>query len=188
MSSLSSFIKEPKNINYEGEDSDEKILYVLRQSHLTNLGWTFMLLLLALVPVFGGNYLLTLFDPVVNKLKPLFILMIFASWYLMIFGLALFNYLNWYFNVYIISNKKIIDFDFHGLTYKNISDTPISNVEDVTAKINGPLNMIFDIGDVYIQTAAEHREFDFMNVDNPGKIRDIISDMAVQTGNTKKNV
>lgn len=178
---MSTFITNPNNMRYDGEDSDEKILYVLRQSHLTNIGWTLGLLAMACIPIVLGPYLFALITPFVNYFSPFVFIMTAVSWYLAIFGLWLFNFLSWYFNVYIITNKKIIDFDFYGLTYKNISDTLIGNVEDVTAKINGPLRMIFDIGDVYIQTAAEHREFDFANVDNPGKIRDIISDLAAKS-------
>ncbi len=184
MSHVSSFIDKPINCSYEGKDADEEILYVIRQSHYTNLRWAFGLIVMALLPIVTAPFVLPLFVNVLRYFNPFFIFMLWVSWYLTVFGLWLFNFFNWYFNAYIITNKKIIDFDFYGLTYKNISDTPLTNIEDVTSKVSGPFNTIFNIGDVFVQTAAEKREFEFTSIDDPGKLRDIISDLAVEK---KKN-
>lgn len=188
MSILASFIKEPKNIAYDGEDADEHIRYLLRRSWITNLPWV-----LGLVMMFFGTFIIF---PYLRSLqldgqalvKPEFIIVLSWSWFLAIFGLFILYFANWFFNVYIITNKKIIDFDFFGLTYKNISDAPLTNIQDVTAKISGPFNMIFNIGDVFIQTAAENREFDFAQIDDPGKVRDIISDMITERGAKSGNI
>jgi hypothetical protein len=180
MAILASFAKNPVNINYFGEDEDEKILYLLRRSHITNLGWQLLAILMLIAPVFFTPYLWTLQFDGHALLKPTYLGILLLSWYLMIFGFTLFKFFNWFFNVYIITNKKIVDFDFYGLTYKNIADTTLSSVEDVTAKISGPFNMIFNIGDVFVQTAAENREFDFAQIDDPGKVRDIISDLVAK--------
>jgi hypothetical protein len=73
-----------------------------------------------------------------------------------------------------------VDVDFHGILYKNISEAPLRNVEDVTSNISGALEVIFNYGSVFIQTSAEKREFEFENVKNPSKIRDIISDLVTE--------
>lgn len=165
---------------YDGEDNDEKILFVIRRSHLTNFGWITIAVVMALIP-FGANpFIMSLRYNGQPLVSGTFQFLINISWYLMIFGFVLFNYFNWFFNVYIISNKKVLDFDFYGLTYKSISETTLGNVEDVTAKINGPINMIFNIGDVFIQTAGETNEFDFESVDDPGKVRDVLADMVAE--------
>ena len=40
--------------------------------------------------------------------------------------------------------------------------------------------VIFNYGSVYIQTSAEKREFEFENIPNPAKVRDIISDLVTK--------
>jgi len=70
--------------------------------------------------------------------------------------------------------------DFHGLLSKNISEAPLKNVEDVTSNVTGALRVIFNYGHVYIQTSAEKREFDFEDVANPSKVRDLVSDLAME--------
>lgn len=174
-----SLLEKPPHTSYEGEDKDEQILYVLRQSFWTNVPWILGLIILVLIPFF------------VLPLLPNFItfnlkIVMFMFWYLVLYGYAFQRFINWFFNVYIISTKKIIDVDFHGILYKNISEAPISSIEDVTSEVKGAFGVIFNVGDVMIQTAGESREFDFAGVDNPSKVRDIISDLWTKEKGRKK--
>lgn len=180
MLGISSFVKRPKHTNYDGEDFDEEILYVLRRSILTNIPWLFSTVIMVILPFAVMPYLRTfkyMGQPVVSYA---FISVLTFSWYLLTFGYMFSKFLNWFFNVYIITNKKIVDIDFHGLLYKNIAEATLSNIEDVTSEVMGTIGVVFNIGDVYIQTAGEKREFDFVLVDNPSKLRDIISDLVAQ--------
>jgi len=170
---VKSLLENPPHTSYEGEDKDEVILYVLRQSVWTNVGWIIGATLLVFVPFF---VLPLLPDFITVNLK----LTMIMFWYLVLFGYTFQRFINWFFNVYIISNKKIIDVDFHGILYKNISEASLSSIEDVTSVVKGAMGVTFNIGDVLIQTAGESREFDFEGVDNPSKVRDIISDLVSQ--------
>lgn len=68
--------------------------------------------------------------------------------------------------------------DFSGFLYRNISEAPLRNIEDITHRMSGISATIFNYGDVLIQTAGETREFDFTSVPNPIKVQDIISDLV----------
>ena len=177
---FSSFIQKPKRTSFDGEDRDEYILYVLRRSFITNIGWiatgTLMILVPFVLDIIYANTTANSLPTLSPKLA--FILNLF--WYLLTLGFIFQCFLNWFFNVYIITNKKVVDMDFHGLLSKNISEAPLRNVEDVTSNVTGALRVIFNYGHVYIQTSAEKREFDFEDVANPSKIRDLISDLAVE--------
>jgi len=169
---ISSIIKNPKCASYEGKDKGEKILYIFRRSFITNIFWILFTLVLLVVP-FSSSYLYGDIETG-SGLK----IIVTLFWYLFVVGYAFRKYLNWYFNLYIISTKKIVDIDFHGLLYKNISEAPVDNIEDVTSTVKGAFGMIFNIGDVFIQTAAEQREFDFHLLDNPSKVRDLVADLV----------
>ncbi|OGC39067.1 hypothetical protein A3K42_00645 [candidate division WWE3 bacterium RBG_13_37_7] len=176
---LGSFVEHPKNVTYDGADKDEKILYVLRQSIVVNIPWMLLVILMAIIPSFVFPMLPTFIDAK-------FRLMLFLFWYLILIGYTFQRVLNWFFNVYIISNKKIVDVDFHGILYKNISEALLNNIEDVTSTVHGFWGVVFNFGDVTIQTAAEEREFDFGNIDNPSVVRDIISDLVAERRHHKK--
>ena len=174
---LSSHIRNPTKAFYDGEDRDEDILYLIRKSSITNIPWIVATIVLAVTPLLIGPYLLSL-DPTRRLFTFTFSTLLIVFWYLFTFGYALQSFLNWFFNVYIITNKKIVDIDFHGISYKNISEAALRNVEDVTSTIHGPIGLIFNLGDVHIQTSAERREFEFESVRKPAKIRDIVFDLA----------
>ncbi len=180
MSSIfSSFVKHPHNAKYDGEDHDEKILYVFRRSPITNFRWILILGGMILAPLVVDTLLIIISTQTVEiPHRLLFSATLF--WYLATFGYAFQSFLNWFFNVYIISNKKIVDMDFYGLLYKNISDAPLRNVEDVTSTVSGALQTIFNYGSVVVQTSAEKREFEFEEVSNPSKVRDLISDLVME--------
>ena len=175
-----SFLQNPQNILFDGEDPDEKVLYVLRRSFITNLGWLLLTAALVAIPWTFWNDILKILFNGTAAISPQFSTVLFLFWYLFTFGFFFQNFLNWFFNVYIISNKRIVDMDFYGLIYKRISESPLRNIEDVTSKINGTAGVIFNFGDVFIQTAAEKTEFEFSDVDNPSKIRDILSDLVTE--------
>ncbi|MFZ5424394.1 MAG: PH domain-containing protein [Patescibacteria group bacterium] len=173
-----SYIEKPTNICFDGEDSDEQIILLLRKHLITNLGWVFLLFIILLIPVLlSVLFAMTKIDPYVY-ISPRVGFSITAFWYLFTFGFILTNILGWYYNVYIVTNKKIIDVDFHGILYRNVSEAPIRNIEDITNRISGAAQVIFHYGDVIIQTAGETREFDFIAVPDPSRVQDVISDLV----------
>lgn len=172
---FTSFIKDPRNTSYEGKDSDEEVKILVRKSLLTTIGWIILTVVLSLIPFILG--------PLVSSVKfngkhvfdPAFVSSLGLFWYVFVFGFILQNFLNWYFEVLLITNKKIVDID-EGCT--NISETQLRNIQDVTSKMNSIWGQVFNIGSLLIQTAAEKEEFEFRFVDNPSVIRDAISDLV----------
>lgn len=174
-----SSFKDPVNCKIEGEDADEKILYIFRRAFITNLDWIFITLVLTLTPVVANIILLAAGGSARELISPFFAFSLNIFWYLFVFGFAFQNFLNWFFNLYVITDKRIMDLDFVGLLHKNISETSLHNIEDVTSTVSGALKITFNYGNVFIQTAGENREFEFHDVANPSKVRDILSDIVV---------
>lgn len=172
-------ITKPLNTRFDGMDTDENVLYAIRRSHVFNIPWVALAILLVISPFFLGPYVLML-DTKRQFFTLGFTTILVFFWYLITFGFIFQNFLNWFFNVYIISTKRIMDIDFKGLLYKSISEAPLRNIEDVTSRVVGTIGVIFNVGDVFLQTSAEQREFEFEGVDDPSTIRDIISDMVTE--------
>ena len=184
---LGSLQENPKSTSYDGRDDDERIKYVIRKSVLLTFPWILATAFLFVVPI-----LVPLIVSQVPKGAPAIldggsVLILTVLWYLFVFGFFLQNVLNWFFNVLIITNKKIVDVDFVGILYKNISETTLDNIEDETSNVAGAIGVTFNIGALYIQTAAEKREFEFGGVDDPSKIRDVLSDLVARVKNHEHN-
>lgn len=184
---LGSLQENPKSTSYDGRDDDERIKYVIRKSVLLTLPWILATAFLFVIPLLISLVLNQLPEGTPVLLDGGSVLIMTILWYLFVFGFFLQNILNWFFNILIITNKKIVDVDFVGILYKNISETTLDNIEDVTSNVSGALGVTFNIGALYIQTAAEKREFEFGGVDDPSKIRDVLSDLVARVKNHEHN-
>jgi len=101
-------------------------------------------------------------------------------WYLLIIAFLFEKFLSWFFNVYIITDERIIDVDFTSLTYRRISDAQIEKIQDITYKTGGLLRAVFDYGDVFIQTAGHQPEIDFESVPKPHQVVRILNQLIIQ--------
>lgn len=174
--SLSAFISYPDNIRFDTQEEKEQIILLLRKHGVTNIPWLLLTFFLMAAP--------TIIFPLLIRregfpsLPANFIFVISLFWYLATFGFALVNFINWYFNVYIVTNERIVDVDFYHLLYKQMSAARISRVQDLTYKLGGVIRALFDFGDVFIQTAGTAENFEFEAVPHPEQVVRTISELT----------
>ncbi len=173
----------PPNVKFETQGEEEKLLLLMRRHLITNLWWVGLVMILLGVPLFWGEF------PLISAVTPLVRLALGLFWYL---GLAFFviqNVLLWFYNVYIVTDERIIDVDFFGLLYKNINATQIRKIEDVNYSQVGMVSSLFNYGNVVVETAGEQRSddrpaessaFTFEAVSNPDQVVKVISELMEQ--------
>jgi uncharacterized membrane protein YdbT with pleckstrin-like domain len=101
-------------------------------------------------------------------------------WFLILSAYFLESFLTWYFNVYIVTDERIIDVDFYNLIYKEVSDANIDKIQDVTYKMGGVIRTIFNYGDVLVQTASEVPNFEFLAVPKPDQVVKVLQDLRIE--------
>jgi hypothetical protein len=170
-------IKRPEHTRYQGEDDDEIIEILLRKSMYSLVVKFLIVSLLFISPLFLVPFLAkaTLYKVVLFDGASLLVLTLF--FYLVAFGFLFEIIIDWFYEVFLVTNKKIVDI---GKDCRSISETPLINVQDVTSKIHGAIGEILNIGSVIVQTAGESREFGIDLVDNPSLVRDAISDLVTK--------
>lgn len=173
---LSSYCYFPDHDGFETKKSGEKVILRLRRHPLTNLGWILTVLILAVFPIFFSAL------PVLTTIPANFREALYLIWYLILTGVAVEGFLLWLFNVYLVTDRRVVEVDFYGLLSKSISDAEIEKIQDVTYRVGGILGTIFHYGDVLIQTASEEGGFKFSSVPNPGKAAKILKDLRDQVG------
>lgn len=171
------FEENPQNCRFEGQDSDEKILLLLRAHPITNLGWIIPAALLFFLPFFIPQ-VLSFVNLNPSTVPPSHGIVFLIINYLLILTIAFEGFLHWYFNVYIVTDKNIVDVDFHSILFKNIDVAPLRNIEDTSSSMGGILNSIFHYGNVFIQTAGASRNIDLHSVPRPHHVADFILDEA----------
>lgn len=173
-SRFSSFSLYPDNVHFETKDKKEKIILMLRQHPIVNVKWILTTLLLL-----TGPTLLNIFG-VFAYLPTGFPLVLSMSWYLITLAYAIEGFLNWYFNVYFVTTARIVDVDFFNLINKRVSNAEIEMIQDVSYSTGGVLRTMLNYGDIFIQTAAEVSEFDFLAIPNPEKVAKILDDLRMK--------
>lgn len=183
---FSDFFERPKNIQFEGNDHDEVILFLVRRDIVTNLVWLGGTMFLLILPVFF-NYLVNQIFPVATYIPATHRFLYLVIWYMFVFAYFFESYLSWYFNIYIVTTKRLVDVDFDGFLSRRISEAPLSSIEDVTYNVNGIFPNIFNFGDVTVQTASRKPEIEFLQVPRPSFLHDAISDLAAERRNNRAN-
>ena len=157
-------------MTFDSQETGEKIILLLRQHVIVLVLPILAIILMILAPILIGA--LTVFTgfnlgSMLNETQ-LMILIVF--WYLFIFAFALYKFIFWYFNIYILTNERIIDYDFRGILHKQTSFAKLVQIQDVTPKMIGFFSTFFNYGDIYVQTAGERQEFDFHKVPKPDEV------------------
>lgn len=175
---LTSFWLEPEGFSFPTEEKGERIVLLLRQ-HLITLFPAFILLVfLGLLPLVGLAAL-ALSGIKLSQILPLrFFPLIFTAYYLAVFGFSFFRFLMWYFNIYLVTSERIVDFDFNRFLHREISDCALSKIQDVTSQMIGPSHTFFNFGHVFVQTAAQAPVFEFHNVPHPDLVVKEISNQV----------
>lgn len=97
-----------------------------------------------------------------------------ATWLLFVWITFFMVWTNYYLDSWIVTDKRIIDIEQHGLFNRSVSECHLDRVQDVTAEVKGFLPTFLKYGDVMIQTAGEQGKFVMRNVPHPYEIKDAI--------------
>ncbi|MFC1687816.1 PH domain-containing protein [Patescibacteria group bacterium] len=81
-------------------------------------------------------------------------------------------------NAFLISDRRIIDIDQHGIFHKTISESPYHNIQDVSVRVKGIGQTLFHFGSVMIQTAGTTANLELHNVKNPEVVQEVIGRLA----------
>lgn len=171
---LDAYAPKPGYFCFSTQHQDEDVVLMLRQHPVTQIKWILIAIGLALIPLIFSSM------PLLDFLPPIYLTAALTGWYLLVAGFSLEAFLSWFYNVYIITDERVIDVDFHSLIYKNISAAKIDNIEDVTERTGGPLRTVFDYGTVIIQTAAAQVEFEFDNVPHPARVTKLLNELILE--------
>ena len=107
------------------------------------------------------------------------ILVLAASSYLLFVWLFFFfSFIDYYLDVWIITNERIINIEQQGLFSRIISEQRLFRIQDVTSEVTGVLPTVFRFGNVYVQTAAEKERFSFEQIPDPNGVRDTLIKLA----------
>lgn len=168
---FAAFCENPINVTYETQEPDEHVLLFLRKSQWVNFPWIFTTGVLAVLPFF-----LPFFRGFFGSFIPSFqlLLILVLAYYIFVILYAFVNFVTWYYNAALITDKRIVDIDFHQIVLKDVAETKLALVQDVSYKQDGVFPNIFGYGFVLIQTAGTLDNFEFYNLPRPARVVEVV--------------
>lgn len=166
--------------NFPGRQPDEEIVMVIRKHPIVYIRIFLVFFVASLLP-------LTIFLVIWSKNFPLsqsstvsVIGYLGASLYLL-YSLALFlvSVLNEEFDLFILTDHRLIDITQISFLKRTVATTPLNQIQDTTSDISGILGTLLNFGTVDVQTAAGlASNFTIDNVPDPAMIARTILNQA----------
>ena len=167
-------MKDFKKFHFDGQKNGEEVILVIHR-HWFNIMEQMLLIFFMLFFMFSGAvYLPTLFAALRNPLMNSFFFFLENVFAMFIWIFFFLIWIDYYFDVWIITNLRIVNIEQKGLFNRSVSEMDYSKVQDVTTEVIGIIPTFFNYGDVFIQTAAETERFMFRKVPEPYEIKDLI--------------
>lgn len=146
----------------------EKIVLVVRRHPLTFLPKILLILLLLSVPLvfpilFLGGLEDLFWGPVIvitGSLYSLFVLALFFT-----------QFVDYYLDVWVVTNERIIDIQQQGLFKRTVSEVDLDRVQDASSNLQGVFSTFFNYGDVEVQSAGAESKFSFKDIPKPHEVR-----------------
>lgn len=180
---LAFFAQYPSGVCFDSQEKGERIILLLRQHIVSQFGAIVEVLFIIALP-----FLVVPFFGMVNVnlgdfLEARQIFWLATTWYFFAFGFTFYKFIHWYFNVYILTNERIVDFDYRGVLHLETAYANLDQIQDVSPKIIGFFGTLFHFGNVYLQTAGERQEFEFHHVGRPDEAaKRILEEVRLESG------
>lgn len=123
----------------------ERIIDVIKQHPLSKTHLILIAVILFLVPIFFMYYLFSLGNLGVTIYISILLLAVYFS---------IREYIVWTNNVFILTNKKIVDINQRGFFTKIVSEVSYKKVLDVSYITKGIINYIFGFGSIIVKTSV----------------------------------
>ncbi|MBU1177899.1 PH domain-containing protein [Patescibacteria group bacterium] len=167
----------PIGFDFPGKEKNEKVVLLLRRHPFILFKQNFIFLIYFSIPVLiyvVGKFWLTFF---LNfPVYPIFVLLV-SIYYSFFLLFLLIEWIDYYFDVWVVTDKRLIDVDQIGLFKRVVSETRLDRIQDATVEITGMFGTLFHYGNVHIQTAARTQRFEIKQVPEPTQVRSTVLSM-----------
>lgn len=164
------------DIDFPGRQPDEQIVIVLHRHWFVFVRHVAVLVVLAAAPavvIFIWSRIAT-FELADGSLSKTALIMAAALYYLFLWILIFGYWLDFYLDVFIITDKRVVDIEQSGLFGRTVAEQRLHRIQDVTSDSQGIIATALHYGHVYVQTAGQTERFIFENVAHPEKVAQTI--------------
>jgi len=167
--------KEEKKL-FPAQEKSELVLDIIRKHWFNYVVFWFLAVLMS-VPIFVGIALWSNGTITISPLWENILILLIPAYLLFILGLLIYGFVDFYLDVYIVTDRRIVDIAQNGLFKRTISELNLRQIQDVKATVTGIASTLLHFGDVNIQTAGDKPNFVFQAIPHPYEISKKILDL-----------
>lgn len=171
---FSSFVRDPMGVALAEQHEDEHILVFIRRAFVTNIPWLTLSFLLLLTPFFLPAFLAPIQALYEHLSLPSLVLLI-TFYYIIILGFIFANFLTWFYDIGIVTEKRAVDIDFYNISFISVATARAQDLKDVRYVQRGFFESLFDYGDVTLVVEASGETLTFENTPHPAEVVSILS-------------
>ncbi|MBP9763214.1 MAG: PH domain-containing protein [Candidatus Pacebacteria bacterium] len=171
-------------INFE---KDEYVIFEVRKHWFTLFSPALLILVGSILPIFIYSIFSAL--PIaIESDKPLIVLFLFlySIWILALWVISFVIWTDHYLDVWIITNKNLIDVEQRGIFHREITTTRLTRIQDINSEVQGMFQTFLNFGDLTIQNAGTDRKFTIKGVEDPANVRENIEKAISQNNEAIK--
>ena len=170
-------ILQPINFTFPGQEEGEKV-YLRVRKHIfilikNNIIFLFFLLFPIIIWIVLINFEIELSE---YPFYPIIILFV-SIYYLFVFLFTLINWIEYYYDIWIITDRRLIDVEQKSLFDHVTSELRLSKIQDVTFEMKGFMPSMFHYGNIYVQTAGSVQRFSFEQIPQSQIVKRLIIDL-----------
>ncbi len=154
---------------------DEKIILKVRRHWFTLLSQIFSMAIISVLPI--GFYFVFLANShflVIPGDSVYFLMAVEPMWALFIWILFCKFLMNYYLDVWVVTDKRVIDIKQNGFFNRQVSSMRLEKIQDITVTVKGILRSLLKFGEIRVQSAGEIEEFVMDNISNPYQVKETI--------------
>lgn len=176
-----------RNFKFQGITEEEKIIKVLHRNWFDIASQYFVIFLAVGAFFLGISIYPTIFPQLNSSEYNILFLFIENTFLLAIWIYCFLIWVDYYFDVWVITDERIINIEQRGLFLRRVSSAEYEKIQDVTVEVKGFLQTVINFGDVRIQTAGETENIVFRRISNPYEIKNLVAKIQKEKKEKKIN-
>lgn len=180
---LGSLVFRPLSTKVFNQNKNEEIYILIRSHWIVNIGWVANAIFYSILPV-----ILYLFIPFFVSLLQIdfrfsdipmrFWFISILVYYSFIFTYVFMHFIDWYYDIFIVTNERIIDLEFSPLLGYKIVEANLINIQDIKEESREFWGLIFNFGNIKAKTSSDQGFLMLNRVPNVYRVRDVISNLV----------
>ena len=162
--------------HFPNQKPDEFIIMFLRRHWIVVLKIFAIAFVLAILPIIIYLSVLSYMN-MTEIFKGLFVLGT-SAFYLFVILYSFTNFIDYYLDVWIVTNKRVVNIEQHGLFSRTVSEKELNRMQDISANMTGFWQTLLHYGNVQIQTAGEDQHFMFKQIPFPDEVSRLVSNLV----------